>query len=57
MAGKNIVFADVAGLVDTGGPFMDLVNVFVMRKILKKIAKIKFLFVMTMVQIEECRGN
>ena len=51
------MFADVAGLVDTGGPFMDLVNVFVMRKILKKIAKIKFLFVMTMVQIEECRGN
>lgn len=53
----NLVFADVAGLLDSGGLLMDIINIFMMKKIFQHIKHIKFLIVLTIPQLEESRGN
>lgn len=43
----GLLFADVAGLFDTSGDFIELINVFVNRKILSNSKKVRFIFALT----------
>lgn len=44
---SGLLFADVAGLFDTSGDFVELINVFVIRKILSNCRKVRFIFALT----------
>ena len=57
MEDSDIVFADVAGLLDSGGILMDIINIFMMKKVIQHIKHVKFLVVVTIPQLEESRGN
>ena len=54
---SNLVFVDVAGMQDNAGIILDLINVFVLKKFIQRIHKVKFLIVLTLPQMEDSRGK
>ena len=47
--GKNdLVYSDIAGLFDTSGILIELVNVFINRKVFCNARKVKFIFALTL---------
>lgn len=52
----GIVFADIAGMKDTDGDLVELVNCFVNKSIFKRAKSLKFLVPMTINQLKENRG-
>jgi hypothetical protein len=54
---SDTVFADIAGLHDTGGELIDLVNCFVNKKIFNLAAKVKFIVPFTPMNISDARGK
>ena len=50
------MFADVAGLKDTGGVLIELVNSFVIKEIFRRSSTVRFLIPLTLPQIQESKG-
>lgn len=54
---KNLLFVDIAGLSDTSGPMIEMVNTFMNRIILRKAQNVKILMPMQIEQITGGRGS
>ena len=54
---SNLVYADIAGLQDTGGPLVEFTNCFLNQIIFKLVKHIKILIPITVNQITEARGQ
>ena len=55
-AGK-VLYADIAGLMDTGGDLLEYINCFVNKKLFNVASRVRFLFPMTFDSIKEERGG
>ena len=51
-----MVYADIAGLYDSSGTFVELTNLFVLKHLLQNAKSVRFLLVLTINQITETRG-
>lgn len=54
---SGLTFADVAGLNDTGGDFIEIINNFVIKYIFSKARSVRFLIPLTVDSIYESRGQ
>ena len=54
---KGVVYADIAGLQDTGGPLVEFTNCFLNKILFQLVKRIKILVPITSVQIVEGRGQ
>lgn len=52
-----MVYADIAGLQDTGGPLVEFTNCFLNQILFKLVKHIKILIPITVNQITEARGQ
>ena len=52
----GIVYADIAGLNDTNGEFIELLNCFINRKIFLQAENVRFIMALTETQIKENKG-
>lgn len=52
----NGMFVDLAGLDDTGGNFISLINCFISKFIFKNAKSVRFLIPFTQVAIQDGRG-
>jgi hypothetical protein len=53
---NDLLFGDIAGLQDTNGVLIDFINSFMVKKIFQLAKSVRFIFVMTKVQLKNCRG-
>jgi hypothetical protein len=53
----DIMWADIAGLQDTGGDLISFINSFVNKKIFQLANKVKFLIPLTSQQLSDARGK
>lgn len=53
----NITWIDIAGLNDTSGALIHLINSFVTKEIFMRAAQVKFLVPITPVQVKESKGQ
>jgi hypothetical protein len=53
---SGVVYADIAGLNDTNGEFVELLNCFINRKMFLQAQNVKFIMVLTETQIKENKG-
>lgn len=52
------MYADVAGLKDSGGVFVELINFFVTKQIFQRSKDVRFIVALTVSEIlESCGGN
>ena len=54
---QNLIYSDIAGLMDTAGELIEFVNCFINKKICNLAHKVKFLVAFTSAQMNECRGQ
>ena len=54
---SQIMYADIAGLMDTGGDLLEYINCFVNKKLFNMANKVKFLFPITFDSLKEERGG
>ena len=54
---SSVLYADIAGLMDTGGDLLEYINCFVNKKLFNMADKVRFLFPMTFDSIKEERGG
>ena len=52
-----MLYADIAGLMDTGGDLLEYINCFVNKKLFNIADKVKFLFPITFDSLKEERGG
>lgn len=52
----GLTYVDVAGLLDTAGDMVQLVNSFVIKEIFRRAKTVRFLIPVTKSQISESRG-
>ena len=53
----KVLYADIAGLMDTGGDLLEYINCFVNKKLFNVASRVRFLFPMTFDSIKEERGG
>lgn len=53
----DVVWADIAGLQDTGGQLISFINSFVNKKIFQLAKEVKFLVPLTSLQLSDSRGK
>ena len=54
---QNMIYSDIAGLMDTAGDLIEYVNCFMNKKIFNQAKKIKFIVPITKAQMKEVRGG
>lgn len=54
---SNVIFGDIAGLVDTKGPVTELVHIFMNKLIFNKACFVRFIVPITKFQLENSRGQ
>ena len=54
---QNIIYADIAGLLDTSGDLIELMNFLICKMVLNKAKSIKFIIAITKNQIYDIRGD
>ena len=54
---SKVIFGDIAGLHDTGGNLIDLLNVFINKLIFNQAVYLRFIVPLTLAQIKEQRGG
>lgn len=55
--GQPFMYCDIAGLLDTGGTAMRIVNCFMAKKIFSMAKSVRFLVPITQAQLEEAKGG
>ena len=56
-ADSDTLYADIAGLMDTGGDLLEYINCFVNKKLFNMAKRVRFLFPITQDSIKEARGR
>lgn len=54
---SNVVFGDIAGLIDTKGTVIELLHIFMNKLIFNKACFIRFIVPITKAQLENSRGQ
>lgn len=53
----DIVYVDIAGLNDTAGYLMELINCFITKELFKRSKHVRFLVAISMEQVNETKGK
>ena len=54
---SDVVFGDIAGLLDTKGPVIELLHIFINKLIFNQACFVRFIVPMTQAQLENSRGQ
>lgn len=53
----GVIYADIAGINDTNGEFVELLNCFINRRMFKLAENVRFIIALTETQIKENKGQ